>query len=155
MVAVMDDTQNHQQALLTSFAKVLQAEDKISTGKAKLAEVTTNLKAAIAEGELALRDAWKEIEQLLSETGEYEVLLPGTVTDYKISRSRASERIVADPDATPDEFCKIERKPKLKEIGDHLKTLRDAGQPIPNWASIERGEPKLGWKAVKHKATAT
>ncbi len=151
----MDDTQNHQQSLLAAFAKVLCAEERISTGKAKLAEVTTTLKGDIAEGELALQDAWKEIEQLLGETGEYEVLLPGTVTDYKIGWSRASERISADPDATPDEFCKIERKPKLKEIGDHLKALRDTGQALPNWASFERGEPKLGWKAVKHKATTT
>lgn len=152
----MDDIiDTHQQQLLTAFTQVLSAEERIASDKAKLAEVTINLKSAIAEAEIELTEAWKQIEQLLSETGEYEALLPGTVTDYKIGWSSPVERVKADPDATPDEFCKIERKPKLKEIGEHLKAIRAEGQPLPNWASFERGEPKLGWKAVKRKANAT
>lgn len=141
--------QEHQQKLIRAFAEVLKAEDAMSAAKAKLAEVTTPLEIAANQAEHALGVAWVEVQKLMAETGEVEVRLLGSVTDYKIGWSNPPERVKAEPDATPDEFCKIERKPKLKEIGVHLKELRDSGQPLPNWASLERGEPKLVWKAVK------
>jgi hypothetical protein len=73
--------------------------------------------------------------------------------DFKIGWTTPRETVKAEPDATPDQFCKIERKPKLKEIAEHLKHLRQANLPLPNWASFERGASKLAWKAVK-KTTA-
>jgi hypothetical protein len=148
------EANEHQQKLMQAFAEVLKAEDAVSSSKVKLAEVTIPLQQAVNQAEHSLGKAWQEVERLMAETGEYEVLLPGTVTDYKIGWSNPPERVKADADAVPDEFCKIERKPKLREIMDYLKTLGAEGKPLPNWVSFERGERKLCWKAVKHKATA-
>ena len=39
----------------------------------------------------------------------------------------------------------------LKEIADHLRDCIANGAELPNWATFERGEPKLQWKTVKHK----
>jgi hypothetical protein len=85
----------------------------------------------------------------MAETGKVEVLLPGAVTDFKIGWSTPRETVRVEPDAVPDEFCKIERKPRLKEIGEYLKGLRDAGEPFPNWGGFQTGASKPAWKAVK------
>lgn len=145
----MDYIQEHEQKFMQAFAEVLKAEDALAEAGKQLAEATTLLGQKKSQAEHALGLAWDEVRKLLAETGEFEVLLTGLVTDYKVGFSYPPERVKADADAVPDEFCKVERKPKLKEIGDHLKQLRDAGEPLPNWASLERGEPKLTWKAVK------
>lgn len=149
------DAQEHQESLIQAFAEVLKAEVSLSAAKSALAQTVIPLQQAVNQSEHLLGKAWEGVERLLAETGEYEVLLPGSITDYKIGWSNPPERVKADPEATPDEFCKIERKPKLTEIKEYLKGLRAEGMPLPNWASFERGEPKLGWKALKHKSTTT
>lgn len=135
--------------MINLFAILLKAEEESANAKAALTEALTPLQFAVNAAEKKVADAWTEIEAAMKETGEYEVVLPGSVTDYKIVWSAPRERVKADPEATPDEFVKIERKPKLKEIGEHLKALRDEGNPLPNWASVESGEAKLQWKAIK------
>ncbi|OWK34647.1 hypothetical protein [Fimbriiglobus ruber] len=145
----MDAIQEHHQKLLAAFGSVLAAEEKISDVKTRLDQVTNLLQAEKTAAETDLASAWEQVEQLMSETGEVEVLLPGAVTDFKIARSNPRETVKVEVEATPDEFCKIERKPRLKEIGEHLKGLRDAGLPFPNWASFQVGTAKLSWKAVK------
>jgi hypothetical protein len=145
----MTEIEQHEQRLLAAFAKVLQAEEAISDVKKRQAEAETLLKQEMNGRETDLATAWEQIKLLMAETGEVEVLLPGEATDFKIGWSTPRETVKAVPDATPDEFCKIERNPKLKEIADHLKQLRTAGIPLPNWASFQRGGRKLSWKAVK------
>jgi hypothetical protein len=150
VMAVQDVAiQEHQQKLMEAFAEVLKAEDAVSVAKTKLDEATTLLGLEKSKAEHALGQAWQQVQQLMAETGEVEVLLPGSVTDYKIGYSKPPERVKVEPDAVPDEFCRVERKPRLKEIGDYLKGLRETGQPLPNWGGFEHGEPKLTWKAVK------
>ena len=139
----------HTQKVKDAFLSILAAEQRITGAKGELEAITATHKQAIAQQETQIAKAWGEIEALMAESGEVEVKLPGTVTDYVIGWSKPRESIKADADATPDEFVKIERKPKLKEIGDHLKALRKAGKPFPNWASFEKGEKKLVWKALK------
>ena len=118
-----------------------------------MAEATTLLGMKVTGAENALSQAWEAVQKLMAETGEPEVLLPGAVTDYKIAPSTPRETVkVESPDAVPDEFCKIERKPRLKEIGEFMKGLRDQNLPLPNWARFEHGASKLGWKAVKKHA---
>jgi hypothetical protein len=150
----MDAIQEHEAKLMAAFGKVLNAEEQVSAAKMKLEEATTTLGLEKSTADAALSAAWGEVASLLKETGEVEVLLPGSVTDFKVGWTNPREGIRADPEATPDEYCKIERKPKLKEIGEHLRGLRDGGMPLPNWASFHLGEPKLAWKAVK-KSTKT
>jgi len=150
----MDPIKEHEQKLMAAFAKVLNAEERVSDAKSKFDEATAVLSLQKSEAETALSAAWGEVALLLNETGEVEVLLPGSVTDFRVGWTTPRESIKADPEATPDEYCRVERKPKLKEIGEYLKGLREGGLPLPNWASFQSGEPKLAWKAVK-KSTKT
>ncbi len=145
----MDAIQEHEQKMLDAFGAVLRAEDRVFTVKKRQADAEAAFALERGEAETSLRLAWDEVQKLMGGTGEPEVTLPGTVTDYKIGWSKPPERVKTIADAVPDEFVKTERVPKLKEIGDHLKELRSKGADLPNWASLERGEPKLGWKAVK------
>jgi len=47
----------------------------------------------------------------------------------------------------PEEFLK--KEPKRKEILDYLKKLREAGEPMPSWATITRRAGSLYYKPVK------
>lgn len=133
--------------LKAAFLRVLAAEDAISALRTELDEHTARLKVEISNQEMLLSDAWKAVAAQMAETGEYEVLVPGAVTDFRIRWSTPRESVkVVDPAAVPDALCKLERKPRLKEIGDYL---RQHDGPLPNWASLETSEPKLEWKAVK------
>ena len=136
----------HETALIRAFADVISAEKAIAREKAEM----DRHKLEVNKAESSLQRAWETIAGLMKETGEVEVLLPGETTDYRIGYGTPRESVsIENPDAVPDEWCKMERAPKKKEIGEHLKALRDAGEALPNWAKLERGEAKLQWKAVK------
>ncbi len=132
-----------------AFSAVLDAENAISDLKAQMAKLDEEKGLQ----ERALSAAWERVSDLMAETGEYEVLIPGSAVDYKIAYSKPRETAKVEPDGVPDEFCKVERKPKLKEIGEHLKSLKDSGLPMPNWGRLESGVSKLTWKAIKKKGT--
>ena len=145
--------EQHEAALLAAFAAVLKAEHFVAEAKGDLAEKTARMKAGIAEGETELAAAWATIAALMAETGETEVTLPGAATDYRIGWSTPRESVVIeDANAVPDEWVEVERKPKKKEIGEHLRRLRDhQNMPMPNWGRLEAGEKRLQWSAVKRK----
>lgn len=145
----MSDIEQHQARLMAAFATILRAEEAVSEVRTRKQQAEALLGQELNGKEAALEQAVAAMEALLKETGEFEVVLPGEVTDFKIGFSTPRETVKADPEATPDAFCKIERKPKLKEIGDHLKAFRDAKLPLPNWASLQLGPTKLQWKAIK------
>jgi hypothetical protein len=145
----MDAIQEHQQKLTTAFAEVLRAEDEISAAKRELDDATFGLQTAVTAAETRLVAAWDSVKALMEETGEVEVILAGEVTDFKIAYSTPRETVKVEPEAVPEEFCKMERKPRLKEIGEYLKGLRDAKLDFPNWASFQTAKAKLGWKAIK------
>ena len=149
MTTIDGEIEEHQQRLLSAFGAVLTAEDRVSDVKQRQDEAVTLLQQERNGAEAALATAWEEVEKLLTETGEVEVVLSGEATDFKIGWSAARETVKVEPDAVPDEFCKLERKPRLKEIGEYLKGLRDADLDFPNWASFQTGARKLGWKAIK------
>lgn len=131
------------------FREWFEAEQVVSEVKRELEGHTLRLKGAILSAEKRAELAQEKISAAMKETGEYELLIPCTAVDYKIAYSTLRESVKADAECCPDEFVKIERKPRLKEIGDYLKTLREKGERLPNWATLEKGEPKLGWSAVK------
>ncbi len=145
----MDEIQEHQNKLLDAFAAVLRIEERVSDVKRRQEEATILLQNERNRTEADLDKAWVRVAEIMAETGEPEVVLPGEVTDFKIAWSKARERVKVEPDAVPDEFCKIERKPRLKEIGEFLHHLQEQGLSLPNWARFEAGESKLTWKAVK------
>lgn len=138
---------SHEQKIMMHFAKVLKADAAIAEAKTAKQEAEAKAKLAINAAEAKAREAWDAIEAIMTETGEYEMLLPDNHIDYKISYTTPRQSVKVDESAVPDEFVKIERKPKLKEIGEYLKTQ----DTLPNWASFERGEAKLTYKAIKKK----
>ena len=153
LISAMDYIQEHEQKLTTAFAEVLRAEDDIATAKRELDNATAGLQSAVTAAETKLMAAWDAVKALMEETGEVEVILRGEATDFKIAYSTPRETVKVEPEAVPEEFCKMERRPKLKEIGEYLKGLRDAGQALPNWASFQMSTAKLGWKAIKRTTT--
>lgn len=135
-----------QQFFEAAFYAVLDAERELSEAKTKLDEATTLLSQAKNGTEKRLADAWLQVEKMMAENGEYECIIPSDTFNYKISYSTPRQSVkIINVDAVPDELCKIERKPRLKEIGDLLK----AGEKH-NWASLEYGEKHLQWKVVKN-----
>jgi hypothetical protein len=146
----MEAHEQHQQALIDAFAEIVRAESQKSTAKVALEEAEARYAAELRVVENILSSAWEKIEKLLAETGEPSVVLPGAVTDFEIYRTTPRESVkVVDPSAVPDAFCKTERKPKLKEIGDYLRAQARAELPLPNWAAVEPGESKWTWRACK------
>ena len=118
----------------------MEADKAVSDIKKEADAVEQRLKAAQAESDSA-RDAAKDY---MAETGEYQVDIEGGLADYQIYWTAARESLkVENPDAVPDEFCKIERKPKLREIADYIKD-----NPV-NWAVMEKGTSKLTYKLKK------
>lgn len=107
----------------------------------------------ISKHEATVERIWQQIAKLMQETGEYEVIIPSDVMDYKISYTTPKESVkVLDVESLPDQFVKVEKKPKLKELGELLRSLRECGANLPNYAVLEMGEPKLKWTAIKKQA---
>ena len=124
----------------TLLSRWLEADKKVAEIKQQMDLLDTELHRYKREAESAAF----EIQQEMADTGEYEILVQGEYTDYKIYWGGGRESVkVENPDAVPDEFCKIERKPKLREIAEHLKTNQ------VNWATMEKGSKKLNYKLVK------
>jgi hypothetical protein len=124
----------------TLLSRWLEADKNAAQIKAEIDALEIKLHTAKREAESAAF----EIQQEMADTGEYEILVQGEYTDYKIYWGGGRESVkVENPDAVPDEFCKIERKPKLREIAEHLKTNQ------VNWAAVEKGSQKLNYKLVK------
>lgn len=150
----MEAHEEHQEKLVKAFAAVISAERQISQIASERDALNAPLNERARQAEVLLAEAWVVIRGLLDESGEVSAVLPGEVTDYEIYRTAARESVkVVDPEAVPEAFCKVERKPKLKEIGDYLRAQARASLPLPNWAALELGESKLAWRAKKKHAT--
>jgi serine/threonine-protein kinase len=138
----------HQEALQSALAAVLRAEQEEREAEAAMRAVRDQYEPVLRRSRQAQADAWEVIARLLAQTGAAEVVVPGEHCDYKIALSSAPEKVdVPDPSAVPEEFLK--KEPKRKEILDYLKKLREAGAPLPGWATITRGPGSLCYKPVK------
>ncbi len=127
-----------------SLKKWLLEDAKIEKIKLSIDDLKSDLKNAEKEAE----DARLVIQEEMASTGEYEVNVSGEYCDYRIyfPTPRTSVK-VADVDAVPDKFCKVERVPKLNDIKDYLKTTPE----LPNWVTLENSIPKLTYKIQKKK----
>lgn len=136
-----------QQFFEASFQAVLDAENELSKIKTELDKATTLLTQAKNGAEKRLADAWLQVEKMMAENGEFECIIPLDETNgYRIGWSTARQSVkVVDVEALPDDLCKIERKPKLREIGDKLK---EGWQT--NAAALEYGEKHLQYRVVKN-----
>jgi serine/threonine-protein kinase len=138
----------HQEALQRALATILRAEQEERQAEAAIRAVRDQYEPVLRRSRKAQEDSWEEIAQLMAQTGAVEALLPGEHCDYKIALSSAPEKAdVPDVNAVPEEFLK--KEPKRKEILDHLKKLREAGAPMPPWATLTRGAGTLCYKPVK------
>lgn len=122
----------------------LSADSRAAEFKRQIALLQDDKKHAEKEADMAA----KAIQEEMATTGEYEIIVPGEYCNYKIYFTVPRESVKVIADAVPDEFCKIERTPKLKEIGEFLKTQENP----PNWAKIEIGESSLTYKLLKKAA---
>jgi serine/threonine-protein kinase len=137
-----------QKALQTAFAAVLRAEQEEREAEAAIRAVRDQYEPVLRRCRQVQEESWEAIAQLLARLGAAEVVVPGEHCDYKIARSSAPEKVeVPDVTSVPEEFLK--KEPKRKEIHDYLKKLRDAGEPLPSWATLTRGAGALGYKPVK------
>lgn len=123
-----------------NLIKWLEADAKIAEIKSqmsKLSDEKSTYERAADEARIALADE-------MAANGVTEDTIEGELVNYKLCYTTPRQSVKADAEATPDEFCKIERVPKLKEIKEFL----DAGNQV-NWASVQLGESKLTYKVVK------
>jgi len=146
----MSDIEKHNQALMQAMAAILNAEQAQREAESAAKKANLEHDALVHVADKALSDAWGVMQNLMKETGEVECVIPGNAVDYVVSYSTPRESVkVEDVDAVPEEFVKIERKPILKDIGEHLNKLRDIGVSLPNWAVFQLGESKLQWRTRK------
>jgi hypothetical protein len=137
-----------REALRTAFAALLRAEEEEREAEAAIRAAKDQYEPALRRSRQAQEASWEAIARLMAQTGAAEVVVPGEHCDYKIALSSAPEKVdVPDVSAVPEEFLK--REPKRKEILDHLRRLREAGEPPPTWATITRGAGSLCYKPVK------
>lgn len=125
----------------------LEADSKMQKIKSSI----DDLKGDLADVEKEAEAARFAIQEEMASTGEFEVNIPGEYCNYRLyfTTPRSSVKI-ASPDAVPDEFCKMERTPKLNEIKEHLAGT----DTLPNWVTIEMSTPKLSYK-IQKKTSAT
>lgn len=136
--------------MIMAFAAVLKAEDKLRLLEVEKEKTLTGLAIKISDAEIFIIEAWKVVEEIMKKNGLLEDTLPGSANDYKIYYTTPRETVkVVDEKAVPKEFIKIEKSVMKKELLEHLKGLRDGKLNLPNWATIERGNSKLQWKAIK------
>lgn len=121
----------------------MEADNQVYDIKQRIKELETQLVLA----ETQSSDCMIKAKDYMNSEGILEDTINGEKLDYKLSFTKPRGSVKCpDSDAVPDEFCKIERKPKLKEIKEYL----DAGNES-NWASIEYTEPKVTYKVMVRK----
>lgn len=122
------------------FQAWVAADNVVHEIKEKIEALENELRRA----QRAATDAMIEVRDVMQHDGLVEENIRGALVDYKIYFTTPRKSVkVLDTDALPDEFCKIERKPNLRKINDHI-----AEGHTPNWATVEEGTPKLSYKAV-------
>src|SRR5262249_24610025 len=137
-----------QEALQRALAAVLRAEQEEREAEAAIRAVRDQYELVLRRCRQAQEDSWEAIAKLMAQIGAVEVLVPGDHCEYKIALSSAPEKVdVPDVTAVPEEFVK--KEPKRKDILDYLKNLREAGEPMPTWATLTRGAGALCYKPVK------
>lgn len=124
------------------FKALTDAEAAESLAKKELDKATSVYRNAQNNVKLA----WDDIEAYMNETGEYEIILQGGMTDFKICRTPITKSIdVADIDAVPEEYLRIKNEPDKIAIKEAFKDAK----VLPNWLTYKQGGGNLTWKTVK------
>ena len=118
--------------------------------EARLGELTEHKAVIMREWDLKIHKAENdltdaEIALKAAMGNEESVIVKGGYQNWKISYKKPRGKVkVTNIDAVPDEFVKIEKKPKLKEIAEYLDKVG-----LSNWAEIETSEPKIQIRSIK------
>lgn len=136
------------------FAKLLVAEKKLSEEKQKADEVINNLKLAVSKAEYEFEAAKAAMQKHMEDNGVVEDLLEGDFNDFKISFTKPKEIVdITEMEALPDEFVRVKKEPKKKELLDYIKSFPEHKRP--NWATLKFGEKTLTWRSVKKSKAKT
>ena len=144
----------HDEKVLEQIRKIEAAEARIKASKEIFDAAAGNHSMLTKTADQEIEEAWEKIGLLLKETGEVESVLPTGMEgyNYKISPRMGVETVdVPDIAAVPEKYIKTERTVKKKELLADLKHMRDENAPVPNYATITRGESKLSLTIVKDK----
>lgn len=132
--------------LKEAFVNLRAAEDDLTRleGEKKQADFEMEQFMATAKADVA---KWEgECARIMRENGVIEDTIEGVVSNYKLFFGTPRRTVdIVDEDAVPDEFVKVERKPKKAEI---TKAFKDAVS-LPNWLQWKDGESKFQWRPVK------
>lgn len=126
--------------------RLIAAEQELAGAEKEKREAIYAHDLRIADAEAVLVDAQAALDAYMRENGLTRDVIEGGTVDYVIEWSKPRESIkVLDADAVPDELCSFVRKPRLKDVGEWLR----AQSVQPNWAVVEKGQPRAVWKTVK------
>lgn len=117
----------------------LEADNKISELEAEKKNIEASIKSQKREAE----SARLAITAYMRENGLVKDIIEGEYCNYTLTFPKLRGSLKCNPEAVPDEFCDIIRKPKLKEIREYI-----TNNPV-NWASIEFGEEELIYSISK------
>ena len=121
------------------FKALTDAEAAESLAKKDLDKATL----AYRHAQNNVKLAWDDIEAYMKETGEYEIILKGAMTDFKICRTPITTTL--DVDAVPDEFLRIKKEPDKLAIKEAFKDV----STLPNWLIRKHGGGNITWKTIK------
>jgi len=127
---------NHEDIL----KKWIEADAYIESTKKELREIKFRYEDAIAKAQDTADQCRAQLDDYMTQNGIVEDITLGDMTNIKIAYS-SRENVVIDDEAVPDDY--IIHKPQInkKLINEDMKELREAGQPLPNWAKNENTTP--------------
>lgn len=126
--------------------RLIAAEQMLAEIECEKRDAVFAFDARIADANAVLADAQAALDAYMRDNGLTRDKIEGGTVDYVIEWSKPRESVkVLDADAVPDELCSFVRKPRLKDVGEWLR----AQTVQPNWAVIEKGQPRAVWKTVK------
>ena len=132
------------QSRIKELQEWIDAENELEVLRKEKRKLVDDADSRIRAKQAEIDDIKAAFDADMKANGVLEDLIEGRNHNYKISYAKQPEKVIVDADAVPDDYCKIERKPMLKEIKDMLQSGAQT-----NWARLERGDPQITWKMVK------
>ena len=130
------------------FAELLKAEQELAEIKAQANNIANEWTVKVQNANYKHEAAKAVMQEYMESNGVTEEVFVGDSVDYKVCFTTPRETVdTPDVDALPDEFARIKKEPKKKELLEHIKSLPEHERP--NWATLKLGEKSLTWRLVK------
>lgn len=132
--------------LKEAFVKLREAEDELHRLECEKKQADDEMAAFLDRAKSDIERYENICATIMRENGVLEDVVEGLVSNYKLYFGSPRRTIdIVDENAVPDEWVKIERKPKKREIANAFK---DAAS-LPNWLQWKEGEGRFQWRPVK------